>query len=287
MPLSGLAETAPAKINLTLRVVARRDDGYHTLESLVAFADVTDRLTLEPSDATTLSVGGEFAAASGPAADNLVMKAAAALRTAVSGLRTGHFALEKSIPVAAGLGGGSADAAAALRLLAASNGLALTDPRLLAAARQTGADVPVCLDPVAKIMRGIGEELSPPLKLPKLDAVLVNPGVAVATKDVFAGFDARYVGTKPIGDVPCGREPFIAWLGGMRNDLTEAACRKAPAIRDVLAALSSAPGSRLARMSGSGATCFALFDEAEEASDAAAQLRAAHPSWWVRTTVLG
>ncbi|MBV9260669.1 MAG: 4-(cytidine 5'-diphospho)-2-C-methyl-D-erythritol kinase [Pseudolabrys sp.] len=283
MPLS---ETAPAKINLTLRVIGRRSDGYHTLESLVAFADIADEVTLEPGEATSLVVEGAFAEPSGPTADNLVMKAADALAAQVGSLRTGRFQLQKNIPVAAGLGGGSSDAAAALRLLAVCNGLTLDDPRLLTAALAIGADVPVCLDPRAKVMRGVGEQLSPPVAIPKMAAVLINPGVAAATKDVFAAFDRRYASSVAIDEIPPGREPFIEWLAGMHNDLTEAAATRAPVIRQVLTALSAQIDCRLARMSGSGATCFALFDGGDEARYAAERLQAAHRSWWVRATTL-
>jgi len=281
-----LVETARAKINLTLRVVGRRPDGYHGLESLVVFAELADGLSLEPGGNTSLEVAGKFGAASGPPQANLVIKAASALAALVPDLKTGHFRLDKRIPVAAGLGGGSSDAAAALRLLACRNALAADDPRLLAAARATGSDVPVCLVPLAKIMRGIGDELSPPVPLPKLAAVLANPGIAVTTKDVFAAFDQRSASTVPIVEVPAEREPLIAWLAGTRNDLTDAASMRAPAIRDVLGALASLPGCRLARMSGSGATSFALFDAADEADYAAERLRARHPSWWIGATAL-
>jgi len=282
-----LTELAPAKINLTLRVVGRRADGYHALESLVAFAALGDRLSLRPGGETSLTVNGEFAAACGASVDNLVLKAAAILAGQVNGLRAGHFTLDKKIPVAAGLGGGSADAAAALRLLAGLNAIAPDDPRLLAAARAVGADVPVCLDPSAKIMRGAGEELSPPIALPKLDAVLINPGVAVATKDVFAAFSKTQASENALGEVPRRHEALVEWLGGHRNDLATAACIRVPAIRQVLAVLASWPGCRLARMSGSGATCFGLFDAADESEAAAAALRAAQPSWWICATVLG
>jgi 4-diphosphocytidyl-2-C-methyl-D-erythritol kinase len=282
-----LRETAPAKINLTLRVTGRRDDGYHALESLVAFANLNDRLSLDPAEDVSVSVTGPFAAASGAAADNLVLKAFAALAGQVSGLRGGRFTLDKNIPVAAGLGGGSADAAAALRLLAIRNGIALDDVRLRTVAREVGADVPVCLDPRARIMRGAGEDLSVPMVLPRLDAVLVNPRAAVATKDVFAKFDKRDAGPPPRGEVPLEYEPLLSWLGASGNDLTTAASMRAPVIRDVLAALSALPGCRLARMSGSGATCFAIFDAADETQAAANKLRVAYPDWWICPVVLG
>src|SRR5262249_31694908 len=180
------AEPAPAKVNLTLRVLGRRADGYHEIQSLVAFARVGDALSFTPGSALALTVTGPTAVAAGDIADNLVLKAARALAERVAGLKLGRFALSKRLPVAAGLGGGSADAGAALRLLARANGIAPDDPRLLAAARATGADVPVCLDPRPRLMRGIGDVLSSPLDLPRLAAVLVNPAIALPTKDVFA-----------------------------------------------------------------------------------------------------
>jgi 4-diphosphocytidyl-2-C-methyl-D-erythritol kinase len=281
-----LAEQALAKINLTLRVLGRRADGYHTLESLVAFADFGDRLTLEPGREASLMVSGPFANASGAIADNLVLKAAAALASRIPGVRVGRFLLEKNIPVAAGLGGGSSDAAAALRLLAVANEMTAADPSLYAAARDTGADVAICLDMRTRVMRGIGDELSRSLVLPKLHALLVNPGVALATRDVFAKLDLRQVGGHEAGNAPHDYEAFIAWLAAQGNDLTEPACRLAPAIREVLAALSSQSGCRLARMSGSGATCFGLFDSASEAENAGQTLRAAQPKWWVKPVLL-
>ena len=284
---TSLAEQAPAKINLTLRVLGRRADGYHELESLVAFAGLADTLTLQPGGEPALAVAGPFAAASGPAAENLVLKALGALRERVAGLQAGRFALEKNIPVAAGLGGGSADAAAALRLLARINCLALDDPRLMAAARAAGADVPVCLDRRTRIMRGIGDELSGPLDLPQLAALLVNPGVVLATRDVFAKFTAGHAGQKPVGDVPDKPDAAIGFLSPYENDLTPAAVACAPVIAEVIGRLRAAPGARLVRMSGSGATCFALFASAAEAEAAARQLQSERKHWWICPTMLG
>ncbi len=278
---AALVERAPAKINLTLRVLGRRPDGYHRLESLVAFADLADSLTLQPGGEVALDIAGPFAAACGPAADNLVRKAGAALGERVAGLKAGRFLLEKNIPVAAGLGGGSADAAAALRLLARANGLGSSDPRLAAAALATGADVPVCLDSRARIMRGIGDELSAPLDLPPLAALLVNPGVALATRDVFARFAGNQGGSASQAGVPRERDALIEWLGGHGNDLTHSAIACVPVIADVLQALGALPGARLARMSGSGPTCFALFASSGEAAAAAQRLKAARKDWWV------
>jgi 4-diphosphocytidyl-2-C-methyl-D-erythritol kinase len=208
----------------------------------------------------------------------------------VRDLRLGRVTLVKSLPVAAGLGGGSADAAAVLRLLAKLNKLAPDDPNIMAVARATGADVPVCIDPRPRLMRGIGEILSPPLSVPRLAAVLVNPGVAVPTKDVFAtlGLRARERRTQAVADVavPTEREQILQFLAHHPNDLEEAAIRHQPAIADVLAQLRRT-GCRLARMSGSGATCFGLFDTRTAARAAAHKLQAAHQQWWVRATMLG
>jgi 4-diphosphocytidyl-2-C-methyl-D-erythritol kinase len=220
-----------------------------------------------------------------------VLKAARVLAAEVSGLKLGRFTLTKNLPVAAGLGGGSSDAAAALRLLARANRLSGHDPRLLEAARQIGADVPVCLDPRPRLMRGIGEKLSLPLDLPTLPAVLVNPGATLATKDVFAalGFarGARRRRRPVIGRLPGERDALIALLAAHCNDLEPPALALKPVIARVLGALREQPGCRLARMSGSGATCFGLFGSARAAAAAARELATARPRWWVQATVLG
>jgi 4-diphosphocytidyl-2-C-methyl-D-erythritol kinase len=285
-----LVERAPAKINLTLRVVGRRSDGYHEIESLVAFAGAADALSLTPGPELELAVRGPTAAASGTIAGNLVLKAAHALAERVAGIELGRFALSKRLPVAAGLGGGSSDAAAALRLIARTNRLAADDPRLMQAAEATGADVPVCLDPRPRVMRGIGDILSVALELPRLPMILANPGVMVATKDVFNSLRLRNRSTIAAGPalMPAAGGPteFIAALAGLGNDLERPAIELAPVIEVVLAALRSSPGCRIARMSGSGATCFGLFENARAAATAAANLRAQHPSWWIRATRL-
>ena len=281
-----LLEKAAAKINLTLRVIGRRADGYHDLESLVAFADVADVLTLQPGQEDRLEVTGPFAGMSGAVADNLVLKALSALRQRISGLKGGRFLLEKNVPVAAGLGGGSADAAAALRLIARANALALDDPRVLEASRAVGADVPVCLDPRPRIMRGVGELLSPPIELPALPAVLVNPSVALATRDVFGKFTGGQ-GGGDLGAVPREFDALIEYLTHHGNDLTAAASACAPVIGEVLAALKKLPGARLVRMSGSGSSCFALFAAPREAATAAQRLAAEQKGWWVQSTSLG
>jgi 4-diphosphocytidyl-2-C-methyl-D-erythritol kinase len=280
------AEKAPAKVNLTLHVLGRRADGYHEIESVVAFAGVGDELTFSPAPALALTVDGPTAAAAGDTSDNLVLKAARALLERVGGLKVGNFALSKHLPVAAGLGGGSADAAAALRLLARENGLALDDVRLMQAARATGADVPVCLDPRLRVMRGIGEILSDPIDLPRMPAVLVNPGVAVPTRDVFAALRLTPGQVGPVSP-PLGATSLRDAIANGRNDLEGPAIELQPVIAEVLSVLRNLPGCTLARMSGSGATCFGLFDSTQDAEGAARQLRAGYPGWWVRETVLG
>lgn len=290
--LQALSDRAPAKVNLTLRVLGKRADGYHDLDSLVVFARLADQVTLTPGEPLGLDVDGPTAGAAGDVSDNLVLRAARALAGRVGGLRLGRFALTKHLPVAAGLGGGSADAAAALRLLARYNGLDRADARLMEAARATGADVPVCLDPRPRVMRGIGDLLSPPLDLPALPAVLVNPGVPVPTKDVFAklGLDPgerRGIATEIDGAKLEKRAALIAWLALQPNDLEAPARALAPVISDVLAALAACDGCILARMSGSGATCFGLFETETAAATAARALGASHPAWWIAPTVFG
>jgi 4-diphosphocytidyl-2-C-methyl-D-erythritol kinase len=286
--MARLVEHAPAKVNLTLAVLGRRTDGYHLLDSLVVFADEGDSLTLTPGGPLSLHVRGVTAKQAGPIESNLVFKAAKALATEIPNLKLGRFTLDKRLPVAAGLGGGSSDAAAALRLLARANRLKLNDKRLLKAAGGVGADVPVCVDPRPRRMRGIGEKLSEPLAIPKLAAVLVNPGVAVPTKDVFAllglepGAAQRAARARAL---PRARGDLIAFLAGERNDLEPAAIKLQPVIARVLMALRQEDGCDLARMSGSGATCFGLFTSSRAAAAAARHLAAARPRWWVKATV--
>ena len=286
-----LTARAPAKINLTLHILARRADGYHELESLVAFAGIGDTLSLEPGEGLTLAVSGPNAADVGADADNLVFRAARELSRRVEPLQAGAFHLVKRLPVASGIGGGSSDAATALRLLARHNGLALAEGRVADAARATGADVPVCLDPRARMMSGVGERLGEPLMLTPLFAVLVNPGIAVETRAVFSRLGLQpgeNTGSAGHPAIPpsLDRTALLSLLKKGRNDLEDAACSLAPIIVDVLAVLSAAKGSRLARMSGSGATCFALFENCRQAARAARAIRRDHASWWVKATVL-
>jgi 4-diphosphocytidyl-2-C-methyl-D-erythritol kinase len=290
-----LIEEGRAKVNLTLRVVGRRVDGYHELESVVAFADCADRLSLVPGSTLDLTMSGPLAQACGETSDNLVLKAARLLGERVPDLKVGSFTLDKVLPVAAGIGGGSADAAAALRLLAQLNGLALDDRRLLDVALQTGADVPVCLTSRACDMTGVGETLLP-LSLPILPCVLVNPRVPVATREVFAALGLRngelLVGATDViratawPEQGASVEDWVEVLAASSNDLEAPATRIQPAIGEVITALSATDGAWLARMSGSGATCFAIFENTVEAQRAAQKIQLDHPQWWVHAGVL-
>jgi 4-diphosphocytidyl-2-C-methyl-D-erythritol kinase len=286
-----LVENAPAKVNLTLRVRARRGDGYHEIESLVVFADFGDALSFSRGGDLTLTVRGPGAAAAGEGNDNLVRKAASALAARRPDIALGAFDLDKRLPVAAGLGGGSSDAAAALRLIADANAIARTDPDLYAAARATGADVPVCLDPRPRIMRGVGEILSAPFVLPPLPALLVNPGVVLPTKTVFAAWKPAAAPSAPLEVAVISKltsaGELLHLLAMQANDLETPAIVLQPVIAEVLTALRGLPGCRLARMSGSGATCFALFSTSDEAAAAAKLLSTKQPSWWIKATVLG
>ncbi len=286
-----LTERAPAKINLTLHVTGRRADGWHTLESFVALSRGGDMLSLTEGEPLSLSVDGPGTAACGNLADNLVLRAARHFAVRFPGARLGSFHLVKRLPVAAGLGGGSSDAAAALRLLARANALSIDDPAIIKAARATGADVPVCLMSRARMMRGVGDELGPHLALPPLIGLLVNPGEPVATSEVFSLMKIARGSATGFGGHPklypnMPPETLIAALRKGRNDLESAACLLAPVIGDLLAVLAAAPGCRLARMSGSGATCFALFQNCRSAARAKKTILRAHPSWWAKTCVL-
>jgi 4-diphosphocytidyl-2-C-methyl-D-erythritol kinase len=292
---SELVEDGRAKVNLTLRVVGRRVDGYHDLESVVAFADCADRLSLLPGPKLELKTAGPLAEACGEVDDNLVLKAARLLAERVPGLKTGTFTLYKTLPVAAGIGGGSADAAAALRLLAKANGLATDDARLFEVAQLTGADVPVCVASRACVMTGVGESLLP-LALPKLPCVLINPRVAVATKDVFAALGLRsgelLVGFADVlqamvwPEAGASLEEWVEAFAASSNDLEAPAMKIQPVIGEVISALNATNGAWLARMSGSGATCFAIYENTAEAGRAAEKIRRDHPEWWVHAGVL-
>lgn len=273
-----LIEFAPAKVNLFLRVVGRRDDGYHLLDSLVVFPAVGDELRAEPADGLSLRVLGPHARALDGETDNLVLRAARRLAVATGVPRGARLVLDKRLPVASGIGGGSSDAAATLRLLARLWGV--TIPASLPA--ELGADVPVCMRARPARMGGVGEVLAPAPRLPSFGMVLANPGVPVATPAVFGARTANGIGFSG-GAVLPEHWPTAAALaqsvGEFGNDLQDAALAVCPAIGDVLAALVALPGCLLAQMSGSGATCFALFADREAAVMSAGLL--ARPGWWV------
>jgi 4-diphosphocytidyl-2-C-methyl-D-erythritol kinase len=274
-----IAETAPAKVNLFLHVLGRRPDGYHLLDSLAVFPAVGDTLRAAPAEAFSLALEGPFGGALRAVPDNLVLRAARGLAE-LAGVRGGaRLTLVKTLPVASGIGGGSADAAAALRLLGRLWGVAPAAEALRALALRLGADVPVCLTGRPARMGGVGDVLSPAPDLPACGLVLVNPGVAVSTPDVFRARSGRFSAPAAL---PSGWLDAVAMardLAALGNDLEPPAVTLCPVIGTVLAALRAAPGCLLARMSGSGATCFGLFADAVAAAAAAEGVR--RPGWWV------
>ncbi len=271
-------EAAPAKINLTLHVTGQRADGYHLLSSLVMFTSLGDTITVRAADRLILTLEGPFAKGLTAGDDNLVLRAARAL----SPDRGAAITLTKSLPVASGIGGGSADAAATLRALSRLWDLPIPPADVLLS---LGADVPVCMSAELARMDGIGERLTRMGPAPMLDLLLVNPRVEVSTPAVFK--ELKNKNNAPMdGDMP---DPFdtaawVEWLSHQRNDLSAPARALAPEISEVLDALNRQPGCQLARMSGSGATCFAIFADAETRDAAAMALRRAHPHWWVAET---
>ena len=268
------SERARAKVNLFLHVLGRRADGYHLLDSLVVFPDAADTLTMTPADDLTLDVAGPFAGAL--SGDNLVLRAARALLEAASVSPGAALLLDKQLPVASGIGGGSADAAAALRLLDRVWGLGLPAPQLAGIALGLGADVPVCLVSEPARMGGIGELIGVAPALPDCGIVLVNPGVPVATADIFRARDAAYSEPAILPPRWPDAAALAADLARLSNDLEAPAIHLCPPIAEALSWLRAQPGCRFARMSGSGATCFALFD-----TQAAAAAAAKPPSsWW-------
>ena len=285
-----LTEQAKAKINLCLRVLGRRDDGYHQIESLVAFADVADRLTLEPADAVSLDVEGAFA--DRLEGRNIVARAAEYYGISHPDRRAGAFRLEKRLPVAGGIGGGSADAAAALRLLGRLNGDEGMREDYSGLARSLGADVMVCLESRPALMWGVGEHVKPLESFPRIPAVLVNPRVKLATADVFAELGAAAWDGPP--DAPPSNAPsafasfedVARYAGAVGNDLQETACRLVPEIAAVQLAMRQTIGCLLVQLSGSGPTSFGLYRDKRHAAMAAANI-GLNPDWWVVETTLG
>jgi 4-diphosphocytidyl-2-C-methyl-D-erythritol kinase len=282
-----ITERAAAKVNLTLHVHGRRPDGYHQLESLVAFArDVRDEVSLDTTKAVSLEVAGPFAAAI--EGENLIAGAWRLLDGLTPRLQLGKVALTKMLPVASGLGGGSADVAALLRCVRRANPQADRRIDWAAAARSLGADVSVCLESQTALVGGIGDRVQPVTGLPPLAALLVNPGLPLATRSVFEALGAGPAPTtQPASETLPAAELLMSYLERGRNDLERPAARLLPAIDAVLDALRKSPGCLLARMSGSGPTCFGIYPGAAAASTAARIIGEAAPNWWVRTTRLG
>ena len=264
---------APAKINLTLHVTGQRDDGYHLLDSLVAFVDLGDQVTATPAATSSLSVTGPFTEGVPTDETNLVMRAAELAGTPM------EMVLDKRLPPASGIGGGSSDAAATLRAAARLGAEPVTAERALS----LGADVPVCLATKPVRMRGIGDELTP-VAMPALHMVLVNPRVEVSTPEVFKALSSKDNMEMPdlLPDWPDSLS-FIDWLGTQRNDLERPAVKLVPDVAAALTALALAPGAQMVRMSGSGATCFALFEDRYKADAAALQLAEDNPWWWIKS----
>ncbi|MBW7851530.1 MAG: 4-(cytidine 5'-diphospho)-2-C-methyl-D-erythritol kinase [Rhodospirillales bacterium] len=284
---AGVTVEAPAKINLYLHVTGRRADGYHLLDSLVAFAGVGDTLVCSPADALELVVEGPMAGAlAGLAEENIVLRAARLLAACHGVAPRARITLVKRLPVAAGIGGGSADAAAALRGLCRLWGLAPSADDLAALGLELGADVPVCLAGRPALMAGIGEALAPAPALPPTWLVLANPGVAVSTPAVFAALAGRFSAARPLNEAAPDAAALAEMSAARDNDLTAPAVALAPEIGKALRDLGAVPDCLLARMSGSGATCFGLFADAAAAHAAAAALSARRPGWWIAAAPL-
>lgn len=282
---AGILEVANAKINLSLKVKGREESGYHQLESLVVFASVADRLSCKEADTLGLEIAGPFAGQLADEKNNLILKAARMFAGALGRDPTVTFELEKNLPIASGIGGGSADAAAALRAMMRLWG----DPpgSIEGIALQLGADVPVCMRKRPSFMTGVGENLRTIRRLPEIYAVLANPGVSVSTADVFQRLQAGPVeGPDRLPLLP-GVETLdrlVIWLEENGNDLEAPAMAIEPVIKSVIDELRATSGCRLARMSGSGATCFALYDNPFDSAEAVAALKENNSNWWVTAT---
>ena len=278
-----LSELAPAKINLSIKVMGRRPDGFHEIQSLVVFADCGEKLVGEMANELSLDIAGPFAGSLAEEQHNLVTRAAMLLGDHLGMTLNAHLMLEKHLPVASGMGGGSADAAAALRLLSRLYGRTVEHHELAALALCLGADVPVCLERTPAFMWGKGELIKRLSHVPDFWMLLVNPGVAVSTGDVFRLLNAQEsLETEVSPPLPHWNDldALVEWLAAQGNDLEGPARQIAPVIGDVIAAIAETGGCRLARMSGSGATCFGIYADEKSARAAETAIRAAHPDWW-------
>jgi 4-diphosphocytidyl-2-C-methyl-D-erythritol kinase len=276
-----IRQFAPAKVNLYLHVTGRRPDGYHLLDSLVVFAEIGDHLTFAPAEDLSLTLSGPGAAALSVEPDNIVLKAARRLAERLGRKPQAAIALEKHLPVAAGIGGGSADAAAALRGLLRLWGAELDEPTLAALGLKLGADLPVCLAGHPTQMAGVGEELRQAVALPAAWLVLVNPRLALSTPAVFKARTGDFTPAAPLTASPRDAKELAEALAARRNDLAPPAIVLEPAVSQMLEAIGGTDDCLLARMSGSGATCFGLYADAAAAQKAAQNLAARHPGWWV------
>ena len=278
---------APAKLNLYLHVIGRRSDGYHLLDSLVAFADIADIVTARPGPALSLEITGPFAGGlQGDPSQNLVWRAATALAARAGIEAKAALTLEKNLPTASGIGGGSSDAAAALKALGELWRLDLGERKFQGIAQSLGADVPVCLFGETAWLGGIGERVAPAPTLPPCWVVLVNPGVSLGTPAVFKARTGDFSEPARFETAPADAAALARLIETRRNDLTVPAITLAPQISSVLHALEAEPGTLIARMSGSGATCFGLFADADAAQRAAGRLGRMHPDWWVAAGAL-
>lgn len=284
-----MQELAKAKVNLALHITGRRADGYHLLESLVAFADVHDVVSAVPVDQITLSVVGEFAKEAGEGEGNLVLKAAKRLQATANIAQGAALTLEKNIPVGAGLGGGSADAAATMRLLNRFWNVGYSDTELTELARPIGADVAICIASAPAIVTGIGDELTPLGEtLPSLHAVMAHPRIPLLTPDVYRALKIPTETKEEKWKEISSYSILVKNLHASRNDLQEAACHVSPVVTELLTSLQNLdPAPDLVRMTGSGACCFALYETQQDAMKAATVLQAQHPKWWVRSARIG
>jgi 4-diphosphocytidyl-2-C-methyl-D-erythritol kinase len=277
---------APAKVNLYLHVTGRRPDGYHLLDSLVVFAGVGDKLSFAPADDLSLTVTGPGAGALAVEADNIVLRAARSLAERLGRRPDAAITLEKHLPVAAGIGGGSADAAATLRGLLDLWQADLGEAALRELGLSLGADLPVCLAGRPTQMSGVGEILAPAVKLPPAWLVLVNPRLALSTPAVFKARSGGFTPAAPLTEPPRDARHLAALLAERRNDLAPPAMALEPKVGEMLDAIAATDSCLLARMSGSGATCFGLFANAETARSAADRLAARHPGWWAAAAAI-
>jgi 4-diphosphocytidyl-2-C-methyl-D-erythritol kinase len=276
-----LTAFAPAKVNLYLHLMGRRRDGYHLLDSLIAFADIGDRITAEPAKTLSLEITGPQAAGlANSAQDNLVLRAARLLADHTGAARGAALLLEKNLPVAAGIGGGSSDAAAVLRLLAALWQVSISEEALICLAAGLGADLPACLYGRTAWIGGVGELIEPVPDLPHAGILLANPRKELPTAAVFAARTGDFYEAGRFAPMPRDAAGLARALMARRNDLTDAAIGLVPEIGAVLNRLARLPGALLARMSGSGATCFAIFPDRDAAEEARAALAASEPRWW-------